>query len=144
MKKLLIILTILTCGIGINNVTHAQELSIKEVENSINKEGKYALFLSKAKRLKGAVITGEQLKEISPDIQFQIVMAGPILKDLVDSEKMMPLINRAEKAGVKMVACSIALKKLGIDEAELPEHVQVTSNAAIYLYGLQENGYLIL
>lgn len=145
MKKYFLEACTILLLLSIGTPLKAQELSTEQVENSINPNGKYAVFISDAKRLSGAVVTGEQLRQKSKSINFQIIMAGSILKELAaKTPAMTALVERAKKAHTRMVACEIAMKKMGIKKADLPGYIEVTSNAAIYIFGLEELGYKVL
>lgn len=147
MKNTLIGLFLLAMlfGVSIINPLNAQsKLTVEQVENAIRPDGKYAMSVTSTRHLKVAVETSEAFKQKSKNIQFEIVVSGPVLKELVSSSDLRKLIDRAEKANVGVVACAIAMKGLGIKKAELPAYIEISGNAAIYLFGLQELGFKVL
>lgn len=143
MKQLIILVT-LYLSIGAITTIHAQNLSVSQVENAIKNNGKYAMSVNNAMHLKVAVETGEEFKQKSAKIQFEIIISGPVLKVLVAGNDLKVLINRAEQANIKVVACAIAMSSQGINKSDLPAYIEVSKNAAVYLFGLQELGFKIL
>lgn len=145
MKRLFLTLAVLALTLGVAPVTQAQErIPVEKVEQSLKEDGKYALFVHTTNQFKAAMITAEQLQAMDKKISLQVVMAGPVLKDLVEEEGLKNLAVKMIELDVSLVACGIALKEMDIAPESLPEEVQVTDNAAIYLWGLQELGYKTL
>ena len=140
MKKLILILLALIAPLFTTQM-NAQELTIAQVENSIQKDGRYAMLVRNAEHLQAAVKTGADLIKDNPGLDFQIVVCGALVKDIAGNAATRELMDRAEKEGVIILACGISLKKFNIAAADLPRTVQVTENGLLYIFGLQENGY---
>ena len=119
----------------------AQELTVTQVENSINKEGKYGMLVRNAEHLKASVKTGLELIKENPKIEFQIVICGVLVKDLAGDTQLRQLMQTAKNGGVNILACGLSMKKFSITELDLPPTVEVTENGLLYIFGLQENGY---
>ena len=62
MKKQFAIMLFVLAGVLLVQSASAQSLRLKQVENSINKKGKYALLVSNSRHFHAAVLTGEELK----------------------------------------------------------------------------------
>jgi intracellular sulfur oxidation DsrE/DsrF family protein len=140
MKKLTVILlsvmaALFTAQLG------AQELTVAEIENSIKADGKYAMLVRNAEHLQASVKTAAGLIKDNPRLNFQIVVCGPLVKDLAGDAATRELMDRAKKEGVVVLACGISMKKFNIAAADLPRTVQVTENGLLYIFGLQEKGY---
>lgn len=140
MKNLSIVLLTLMCTLFTAQLS-AQELTVAQIENSIKKDGKYAMLVRNAEHLEASVKTGAELIKQNPSIAFQIVVCGPLVKDIADVAAMRQLMYRAEEEGVTVLACGISMKKFNIAAADLPRSVKVTENGLLYIFGLQENGY---
>lgn len=88
-----------------------------------------------------SVMTGEQYKAKSKSIQFEIILIGPIVKDLAEKEALKPFIEKAKNSGIKIVVCEFAMEKLGVKKSQYPSSVLTTPNGFTYIFGLQELGF---
>ena len=140
MKKLTVILLSVMAALFTAQLS-AQELTVAEIENSIKADGKYAMLVRNAEHLQASVKTAAGLIKDNPGLDFQIVVCGPLVKDVAGDAATRELMDRAEKEGVIVLACGISMKKFNISAADLPRTVQVTENGLLYIFGLQENGY---
>lgn len=141
MKKQIIIIALFLLGITLFNDVKAQNLTTSQVENAIKKDGKYALLVQNSKHFMVSVMTGEEYKTENPDIQFEIVLIGEVVKDLAEKEDLKPFIEKAQKAGVKIVVCEFAMEKLGVKKSQYQPSILTTPNGFTYLFGLQELGF---
>jgi intracellular sulfur oxidation DsrE/DsrF family protein len=140
MKKLTVILLSVMASLFTAQLS-AQELTVAEVENSIKTDGKYAMLVRNAEHLQASVKTAAGLIKDNPGLHFQIVVCGPLVKDVAGDAATRELMDRAEKEGVAVLVCGISMKKFNITAADLPHSVQVTENGLLYIFGLQEHGY---
>jgi len=141
MKKQIIIIALFLLGITLFNDVKAQNLTTSQVENAIKKDGKYALLVQNSKHFMVSVMTGEEYKTENPDIQFEIVLIGEVVKDLAEKEDLKPFIEKAQKTGVKIVVCEFAMEKLGVKKSQYQPSILTTPNGFTYLFGLQELGF---
>lgn len=141
MKKQIIIIALFLLGITLFNDVKAQNLTTSQVENAIKKDGKYALLVQNSKHFMVSVMTGEEYKTENPDIQFEIVLIGEVVKDLAEKEDLKPFIEKAQKTGVKIVVCEFAMNKLGVKKSQYQPSILTTPNGFTYLFGLQELGF---
>ena len=88
-----------------------------------------------------SVMTGEEYKTKSSNIQFEIVLIGEVVKDLAEKEDLKHFIQKAEKAGIKIVVCEFAMEKLGVKKSQYQPSILTTPNGFTYLFGLQELGF---
>lgn len=140
MKKSILLLLLVASSLLTLNAS-AQNLSVKQVETSIKSEGKYAMLVRNAEHLKASVKTAAGLIKENPKLEFQIVVCGELVKDLVTDAEMRQLMDKAKSGGIKVLACGLSMDKFSITQKDLPASVQVTQNGLIYIFGLQENGY---
>src|SRR5690554_5816508 len=141
MKKQIIIIALSLLGITFLNDVKAQTLTTSQVENAIKKDGKYALLVQNSKHFMVSVMTGEEYKTKNTDIQFEIVLIGEVVKDLAEKEDLKPFIQKAGKAGIKIVVCEFAMNKLGVNKSQYHSSILTTPNSFTYLFGLQELGF---
>lgn len=141
MKTVIIIfLALMTFGAGNLNAQTAE--SIQKTEQSIRKNGKYALLVMKALHLKTAVITGIEFKAKSEKIDFQIIVCGELVKEISQDKELQSLIkNAVTQHGLKVLACGLSIEQLKVDKTLLPKEISVTKNGLIYMFGLQEKNY---
>ena len=141
MKKQIIIIALFLLGITFFNDVKAQSLTTSQVENAIKKDGKYALLVQNSMHFMVSVMTGEEYKTKSSNIQFEIVLIGEVVKDLAEKEDLKHFIQKAEKAGIKIVVCEFAMEKLGVKKSQYQPSIRTTPNGFTYLFGLQELGF---
>lgn len=115
---------------------------ITTTEDSIKSDGRYAVLVSTSQHLNAAVTTGRQFKSKSPNIDFQVVTCGQVVKDIATDPGVKDAARRAVADNdLTILACGMSIRQLGVDPAELPPETPVTENGLTYLFGLQEQGY---
>ena len=138
-QTLITILFILTVFVPVK--IYAQHSATQSIENAIKKKGKYAILVQNEPHFMASVMTGEQYKAKSKSIQFEIILIGPIVKDLAEKEALKPFIEKAKNSGIKIVVCEFAMEKLGVKKSQYPSSVLTTPNGFTYIFGLQELGF---
>lgn len=116
--------------------------NIQKTEQSIRKNGKYALLVMKAQHLKAAIQTGIEFKSKSQKIDFQIITCGELVKEIsLDGELQNLIKNGVTQNGLKILVCGLSIKQFKVDKTLLPNETPPTENGLIYMFGLQEQGY---
>lgn len=138
-QTLITILFILTVFVPVK--IYAQHSPTQSIENAIKKKGKYAILVQNEPHFMASVMTGEEYKAKSKSIQFEIILIGPIVKDLAEKEALKPFIEKAKNSGIKIVVCEFAMEKLGVKKSQYPSSVLTTPNGFTYIFGLQELGF---
>lgn len=138
-QTLITILFILTVFVPVK--IYAQHSATQSIENAIKKKGKYAILVQNEPHFMASVMTGEQYKAKSKSIQFEIILIGPIVKDLAEKEALKPFIEKAKNSGIKIVVCEFAMEKLGVKKSQYQSSVLTTPNGFTYIFGLQELGF---
>lgn len=139
MNRLFLLVTVAILSLGMAQNINAQSHSIEKVNQAaMKKEGRYAIMVDNSNYLMASIAAGEMYKEYSNDIQFEVVLIGAVVKALADDKNLIPFVERAEKSGVRIVACKFAMDKLGVKTSDLPSSVEVTENGFTYYFGLQE------
>ena len=119
----------------------AQSLSVSAVENSVKKEGKYAILVPNARYFQAAVMTGKTLKTNNPNMDFEIVLISAVAKDLATDESLTSFIEISEKVGVRIVVCESAMNHFGVKKSDYHPYIETTPDGFVYFFGLQENGF---
>ena len=101
----------------------------------------YVVSTTKIPQLQPIILTAEALtKEDGTKYgDFQIVMYGSNVMELTHKEKMEAYTSKAKAAGVTISVCKISLDRLGIDQSELHEYIQVVDHAYTHLIQRQKN-----
>jgi intracellular sulfur oxidation DsrE/DsrF family protein len=129
--------------LGATTNIHAQTAGeIHKTEQAIKQDGKYALLVMKPQHLKAGILSGENFKMRNKGIDFQIVLCGEVVKELLQDKSLQKLVvNTVKNHGLKILVCGLSLQQLGIDKSLLPVETPVTDNGLIYFFGLEEQGY---
>lgn len=137
------IIIIFSLSLVVTSNANAQTVeSIQKTENSIRKNGKYALLVMKAQHLKAAIQTGIEFKTKSKKIDFQIITCGELVKEISQNPELQKLIEDAvNQYGLKILICGLSIEQFKVDKNLLPKETPVTENGLIYMFGLQENSY---
>jgi intracellular sulfur oxidation DsrE/DsrF family protein len=104
----------------------------------------YIVLTRKVPQLKPILLAAEELAARDGDKfgDFQVVVCGKTVQDLINKEAMNGFIEKAEKTGVTINACGFSLKKFGVDRSKLPEELRVVENGILHSFELQKKGYL--
>lgn len=118
--------------------------TIDKIEKSIKADGKYAILAGNYKHFEGSVRTGLRMRNGNPNLQFQIVLIGMVVKEITTDENLMALVEDCKTAGIQIVICQNAMKALGVSKSDLHPYLETTSSGFLYMFGLQENGFKVI
>lgn len=118
--------------------------AIDKIEKSIKADGKYAILAGNYKHFEGSVRTGLRMRIGNPNLQFQIVLIGMVVKEITTDKLLLALVEDCKTAGIQIVICQNAMKALGITKSDLHPYLETTSSGFIYMFGLQENGFKVI
>lgn len=115
-------------------------LQAQEVDNSNNN---YVVLTKKVPQLQPIILTAEALKNEDGEGfgDFQVIICGKEIGDITDTEKIGEFIEKAEKAGVHIIACGFSLNKFKVDKTKIPKEIKVVENGILYNFQLQKKGY---
>ena len=116
-----------------------------EAQNKMHHEkNNYVVLTTKIPQLQPIILTAEALAEEDGEKfgDFQVIICGKTITDLTDKEMMRKLIDKAEKANVKIVICGLSMKKFGVDQKDIPQKLEVVDNGILHNFQLQKKGYL--
>lgn len=126
-------------------VLHAQDkYSVQQVEKAIKSDGKYAVLVNTVQHLKGAIITGKEMKALHKNIEFHIVMCGVSVKELSEKTKLKQLVTEAANDGLTMLVCGMTLRNLKLSADLMPKEALLTENGLTYTFGLLELGFKVI
>lgn len=117
---------------------------------TVNKPGyegdsdKFAIMLSQPKHMETAIVTAEMLDIANRGYTFEVVMVGPLAKEMSENPDFKKYIDMSEKLGIKLSVCGIALERQGVDESKVDERIHITANAWLRIYELQDKGYNVI
>lgn len=119
-----------------SNSLHAQQKQEEQKQN-------YVVLTKKIPQLQPIILTAEALKaEDGEDFgDFQVVICGKNIGEITNPEKMSSFIRKAEKAGVKLVACGFSLDKFKVNKSDVPKEMKIVNNGIFYNFHLQKKGY---
>lgn len=120
---------------------NAQSNKERTLEYPIQKDGKYALLVDKANYLMGAINSGVSFKEQSNQVKYEIVLIGPVVKELTTNKEFMPFIEKAASNNIRIVVCESAMKKHNLHHQDFHPSIYFTPNGFQYLWGLQDDGF---
>lgn len=107
----------------------------------------YVVSTTKIPQLQPILLTAEALKKEDGERfgDFQIVMYGPNVKKLTDTEAIEKYMSKAEAVGASLHVCRISLDRLNIDPVALHQDIEVVEHAYTHLLQLQsKNKYYSL
>ncbi|MBJ7881387.1 sulfur reduction protein DsrE [Gelidibacter salicanalis] len=108
-----------------------------------NGKNNYVVLTKKVAQLQPIILTAEALKAEECDAfgDFQVIICGKEIGDITDPEKINTFIEKAEKAGVQLVACGFSLNKFKVDKTKVPSKMTTVENGILYNFQLQKKGY---
>jgi len=118
--------------------------TIDKIEKSIKADGKYAILAGNYKHFEGSVRTGLRMRNGNPNLQFQIVLIGMVVKEITTDKNLLALVEDCKTAGIQIVICQNAMKALGVSKSDLHPYLETTSSGFLYMFGLQENGFKVI
>ena len=143
-KQIVLPLVFIILFLGSQKAAAQTTEAIKQIENSIKAKGKYAILAGNYKHFEGSVRTGLRMRKGNPDLQFQIVLIGMVVKEITTETQLLALVEDCKTAGIQIVICQNAMKALNVSKSDLHPYIETTSSGFVYMFGLQENGYKVI
>lgn len=114
-----------------------------QAQNTNTTKNNYIVVTKKVPQFQPIILTAEALKaeEVNDFGNFEILICGQLIGDITDPEKMGDFIEKAEKAGVTIVACGFSLNRFKIDRNKVPKEIKIVENGILYNFQLQKQGY---
>ena len=117
--------------------------------------GLFNMNLAKAEHIEGVVVQGNgdkaqferalklasNMHEILQTTKFEVVVFGPTVKLLTALSDEVPLIQKVQAEGIKIVACGRSLKTDHVKAADLAQDIPVVPFGAVYIVQRQKAGW---
>ena len=81
------------------------------------------------------------MHDILTTAKFEIVVFGPAVKFLADDSDEVPLIQKIQNEGIKVIACGRSMQTENIKESDLTSEVAVTPFGAVHIVNRQKQGW---
>lgn len=81
------------------------------------------------------------MREVLGKANFEIIVFGPAVKFLTDDSEEVPLIQKVQSEGIKIIACGRSLQTENIKESDLASGVAVTPFGAVHIVNRQKQGW---
>ena len=88
-----------------------------------------------------ALKLASNMREVLSKAKFEIVVFGPAVKFLTDDSEEVPLIQKVQSEGIKIIACGRSLQTENIKESDLASGVAVTPFGAVHIVNRQKHGW---
>lgn len=116
------------------------KLQAQQVDSSKNN---YVVLTTKVQQLQPIILTAEALEAEEGESfgDFQVIICGKDIGQITEPEIINAFIQKAEKAGVQIIACGFSLNKFKVDKTKVPANVNIVENGILYNFQLQKKGY---
>lgn len=81
------------------------------------------------------------MREVLTTSKFEIVVFGPAVKFLTEDSEELPLIQKVQSEGIKVIACGRSMKTDNMKETDLAAGVTVTPFGAVHIVNRQKQGW---
>jgi uncharacterized protein len=88
-----------------------------------------------------ALKLSSNMHEILKHSKFEVVVFGPAVKFLTEDSPEVPLIQKVQGEGIKLVACGRSLKTDNVKESDLAANITVTPFGAVHIVNRQKQGW---
>lgn len=88
-----------------------------------------------------ALKLASNMHEVLAKAQFEVVVYGPAVQLLTDFGEEVPLIQKVQSEGIKIIACGRSLKTDNVHEEDLAPNVSVVPFGAVHIVNRQKQGW---
>jgi intracellular sulfur oxidation DsrE/DsrF family protein len=88
-----------------------------------------------------ALKLASNMREILIKAKFEIVVFGPTVKLLTEDSDELPLIQKVQNEGIKIVACGRSMETDNVKASDLITGVTVTPFGAVHIVNRQKQGW---
>lgn len=81
------------------------------------------------------------MHEVLTKSKFEIVVFGPAVKFLTEDSDELPLIQKIQGEGIKIVACGRSMQTDNVKTSDLTNGVTVTPFGAVHIVNRQKQGW---
>ena len=88
-----------------------------------------------------ALKLASNMHEVLSKAQFEIVVYGPVVKLLTEDSEEVPLIQKIQSEGIKIIACGRSMQTDNVKESDLTSGIKVTPFGAVHIVNRQKQGW---
>ncbi len=88
-----------------------------------------------------ALKLASNMREVLTTSKFEIVVFGPAVKFLTEDSDELPLIQKIQSEGIKIVACGRSMQTDNVKPSELADGITVTPFGAVHIVNRQKQGW---
>ncbi|BBP04333.1 hypothetical protein TPL01_28550 [Sulfuriferula plumbiphila] len=90
---------------------------------------------------KRALILASNMHEVLTKAKFEVVVYGPSVKLLTAFSNEVPLIQKVQGEGIKIIACGRSLKSEHLNDSNLAPDITVVPFGAVHIVNRQKQGW---
>jgi intracellular sulfur oxidation DsrE/DsrF family protein len=90
---------------------------------------------------KRALVLASNMHEVLTQAKFEIVVYGPSVKLLTTFSDEIPLIQKVQSEGIKVIACGRSLKSEHLGENDLAPGITVVPFGAVHIVNREKQGW---
>lgn len=142
--KTKILFSLLILGVFMSVPTvEAQSKPAKNTDNYEyhEKSTKFAVMIPDVQHFIVGVETGERMDLKKNGYKFELVIVGPLAKEIVENEELKAVLDRGEKAGMDFSICEYALDLMEVDKSKVDKRIKIVPNAWLHMFELKDKGY---
>jgi intracellular sulfur oxidation DsrE/DsrF family protein len=105
------------------------------------KSTKFAVMVGDVTHFKAAILTADQLLAAGQKFTIEVVIVGEMAKAIAEDRSLLEDINKAEKLGVKVKVCEVAMAHFKVSKDKLDKRISTVRNGWIHMFELKDKGY---
>lgn len=94
-----------------------------------------------ASDFKRSLMIASNMHKILTKAKFEIVVYGPNIKFLTAFSDELPMIQKVQSEGIKIIACGLTLKTDNINPKDLAPGIQVVPSGGVWIVNRQKQGW---
>lgn len=102
---------------------------------------KYAIMVGNAEHFKAAILTANQIISIREKSLVEVILVGELPQAITEDTSLINEIDKAEKLGVKVILCEVAMAKYKVKKSKLDNRITTVRNGWIHMFDLKDQGY---
>lgn len=113
--------------------------------NETSKEKNYAILLSQSRHVKGTLNMLNSMKKDKTKLQFdkaRVVLYSDAIHTVKKKSEIIKEIKLAQKNGVEIVVCGVALKRQNVSQEDLLPGILIVEQAIYEMLRLKTLGYI--
>lgn len=152
LRRTAVLLLIVAPGIASFQPASAAAKSVNEAAKPVNEATKpadavkVAFLVREPEQINVAMMTAKEMLSGRAEVKAAeasiVVCSGGGISAVKKGSNLSDALDQTVKAGTRVVACGLSLKKMGVEPKELHASVQVVPNGLVEMIRLKSQGYL--